>query len=91
MEINIGFPELGSRFETISVDKESVACPGQHIRMVATVKVKVVVSKLDAIFVPHELVLIHQEDFDPDSSFAEVQARAKECADTAIAALKAPD
>ena len=92
MEMTVGFPELGSRFAPIGGDdKLEDALYGMSIKIVTTLRVKVTVSNLDAILAPHELVLIHQEDFDPESTFTEVQTRAKDFAEAAISRLKAPD
>ena len=84
MEMTVGFPEMGSRFETVSFD------PDLEIKMIKTVTTKITVCKLEQINAPHELVFIYQEDFNPGSSFAEVEARAKEYASKAIAGLKTP-
>lgn len=85
MEMTVGFPEMGSRFESVSFD------PDLEITTVKTVKTKITVCKLEQINAPHELVLIYQEDFNPNSSFAEVEARAKEYAHEAIAGIKSPE
>ncbi|MGO3397699.1 MAG: hypothetical protein ACTINL_14495 [Serratia proteamaculans] len=58
--------------------------------MAIHIKTKITVCKLGQINVPHELVLIYQEDFNPNSSYAEIEARAKEYASEAIAGIKSP-
>ena len=84
MEMTVGFPEMGSRFEYVSF------VPDLEIKTIKTVTTKITVCKLEQINAPHELVFIYQADFNPSSSFAEVEARAKEYASNAIAGLKTP-
>lgn len=54
MEMTVGFPEMGSRFESVSFD------PDLEIKMIKTVRTKITVCKLEQINAPHELVLIYQ-------------------------------
>lgn len=91
MEMTIGFPELGSRFEFVAhSDKQESFHPDLKIKTIKTIKTKITVCKLDQINAPHELALIYQEDFNPNSSYAEIEARAKEYASEAIAGIKSP-
>lgn len=85
MEMTVGFPEMGSRFECVSIR------PDLEVKTTKTIKTKITVCKLEQINAPHELVFMYQEDFNPNSSFAEVEERAKEYAIKAITGLKAPD
>lgn len=91
MEMTVGFPELGSRFEFVAdgTGQESFH-PDLKIKTTKTIKTKITVCRLEQINAPHELVLIYQEDFNPDSSYAEIEARAKEYASQAIAGIKSP-
>ncbi|HDW1096617.1 TPA: hypothetical protein RK136_004299 [Enterobacter kobei] len=53
MEMTVGFPEMGSRFESVSFD------PDLEIKMIKTVRTKITVCKLEQINVPHELVFTY--------------------------------
>ena len=43
MEMTVGFPEMGSRFESVSFD------PDLEIKMIKTVRTKITVCKLEQI------------------------------------------
>lgn len=85
MIIDVEFPVTG-KLAVIANDDMS----GFGIKSVKTISAKVTVCKLEAISAPHELVFNYQEEFNPLSTFAEIEQRAVEYVKKAIGELINP-
>jgi len=88
VEINISFPEIGSRMQwSDKVEDGDVIGGMQFIKKISS---KIKVSKLNGVHPSVELVTHYTEDFDPSVSFSEFEARASEHIKNILSGLNVP-